>query len=331
VLYPAGVVLVVLIGFAARDYAEQTVAGHGTPISAAQYRASKLSTDKYVALVQASVLAAEHNRKVPSRLMPPLLGLRSATAPLGDCDYRTGTTKLCPGGDAGAARRIVLIGDSHARAWAPAIDEIGARYGYATYSLVFSGCSATAAVQVDHDSGRRWDACARFKSWTVDTVAKLHPDVVIVATSALGPVLGPDGKALTMRDGAAFQTVVEAGFRTELQALAPHTGKLVALGNTPQLPRETGVCLSRRGADLGDCLFSPGRVKREIQLQFLREAQEIGATPVDAQRWFCAQDRCPSVVGDFIPMRDAEHPTPEYARWLAPALAAQLGLTKGGV
>ncbi len=47
---------------------------------------------------------------------------------------------------------------------------------------------------------------------------------------------------------------------------------------------------------------------------------------VNAERWFCADGLCPSVVGRYITLRDSEHMTPDYARWLAPAVAEALGL-----
>ena len=47
---------------------------------------------------------------------------------------------------------------------------------------------------------------------------------------------------------------------------------------------------------------------------------------VDARRWFCADGTCPAVVGSYVTMRDREHMTPEYARWLAVPLATALGL-----
>jgi hypothetical protein len=47
---------------------------------------------------------------------------------------------------------------------------------------------------------------------------------------------------------------------------------------------------------------------------------------VDAAKWFCAEGLCPSVVGKFITMRDSHHMTPDYSRWLATPLAAELGI-----
>ena len=296
-------------------------------VATSDYHDQKLGKDSYVALVKASVLAAEEGRPVPSDLTPGLLDLRSQTASLGDCDYRTGTTDLCPVGDPDADRTIVVLGDSHARALSPAIEAIGEKYGYRVYVLVYSGCMATSLEQIDRATGRAWDECEEFKDWADGAIASLAPDLVVVSTSA-GRVLDPDtGNVLSGgRDVRRYLEVLEEGWRELFERLDADAGQVVVVGNTPKLPRETGVCLSLGNPDLGDCAFEPGKYAiHEAQASF-RAARAAGGGVVDAATWFCADGRCPSVVGSFITMRDSEHMTPDYGRWLAVPLAVRLGL-----
>jgi hypothetical protein len=56
-------------------------------------------------------------------------------------------------------------------------------------------------------------------------------------------------------------------------------------------------------------------------------ARSAGVGVVDALKWFCADNLCPAVVGSYITMRDSEHMTPDYSRWLAEPLATELGLS----
>jgi peptidoglycan/LPS O-acetylase OafA/YrhL len=297
-------------------------------ITAGDYPDERLGTDRYVALVRASVEAAQQGRPVPSHLTPGLVDLRAQTASLGECDYRTGTHRLCPIGDPDAERAIVVLGDSHARALSPAVEEIGRRDGFRVYVLVYSGCSANSLVQVDGATGRAWQDCEDFKSWALDTIGEMHPDLVVVSTSA-GRVLEPGttDRVLTgARRFGAYLAALQQGWHTLFEELGTRSDHVYVVGNTPKLPRETGVCLSRGDPDLGDCAFPPGdHARREAKASFAA-AREGGAVPVDAGRWFCADDLCPSVVGSYITMRDSEHMTPDYARWLAPALAVELGL-----
>jgi peptidoglycan/LPS O-acetylase OafA/YrhL len=294
-------------------------------IQTADYQSEHLGDDSYVALVRASVLAAQDGRAVPSNLTPGLLDLRSQTASLGACDYRTGTTELCPFGDPEADRSIVVFGDSRARALSPALEEIGREYGYRVYVLVYSGCTATVLQQIDRHTDRLWTGCEEFKTWARATIADLAPDLVMVSTTA-GRLIDPaTGETLTGRDDR-YPTVLQQGWVDLFEELESDAGKVVAFGNTPKLPEETGVCLSKGDPDLGDCAFPPAKSARHEARIFFGAAEAAGAGSVDAAKWFCADGLCPSVVGKYITMRDSHHMTPDYSRWLATPLAAELGI-----
>jgi hypothetical protein len=328
-IYPVSIATVVLTVVASTQWVRYQLGefSHEPAISAAQYSGRHLGKDPYVALVKASVLAADEGRPVPSNLVPGLVDLRGQTASLGDCDYRTGTTELCPVGDPDADRTIVVLGDSHARALSPAVVEIGRRLGYRVYVLVYSGCSANSVVQADRETGREWEDCEHFKSWAQSTIASLHPDLVVVSTSA-GQVLDPDtGEIIGGVSTPHYRDLLRAGWQRLFEQLKAEAGQVELVGGTPKLPRETGVCLSNGHPDLGDCAFPPGPGARMEARASFAAARAAGIGHVDASRWFCADDVCPSVVGHFITMRDSEHMTPDYARWLATPLATALGLT----
>jgi peptidoglycan/LPS O-acetylase OafA/YrhL len=330
-IYPVAIAMVVATVLVSTQVVRYQLGefSNDPPISTADYSRKKLGQDPYVALVRASALAAEQGRTVPSDLTPGLVHLREQTASLGDCDYRTGTTDLCPIGDDGGERSIVVLGDSHARALSPAVAKIGEDLGYRVYVLVYSGCSANSAVQVDATTGRAWDSCEEFKQWADDTIASLHPDLLVVSTSA-GRVIDPDtGDVLTGARGFEhYLSVLEGGWQDLFEGLRSSADRVYVVGNTPKLPRETGVCLSQGDPDLGDCAFAPGpRAVSEARASF-RAARTAGIGTVDAMEWFCVDQVCPSVVGKYITMRDSEHMTPDYARWLSTPLAAALGLTE---
>jgi len=328
-LYPISLAMVLVVAVVGSAWIDRElgVNGDNPAITTADFRNKFLSKDPYVALVQASTFAAEEGQPIPSDLTPPLLGLRKDTAPLGDCDYRTGTRELCADGDPDSDRTLVLVGDSHARAWSPAISALGRLAGLRTYTLVFSGCSATRAVQAEPQNLRPWDACEDFKDWVVETVGDLRPDVVVVATSAVSPIVGPDGDPVgVLNERDEFRSLVQDGFVEELAELKPLTDRLVVLGNTPKLPREPGVCMSQGNVTLKDCLFKRGPVMHAIQMDFKDAAREEGVTFVNAAPWFCYQLMCPPVIGSTIAMRDSEHMTTEYAVQLAEPLARRLDL-----
>jgi len=330
-LYPASVGILLLALVAGNGWVDRRlgVNDDNPAITSADYEGGpeRLSEDPVRALVQASVLAARDGRPVPGRLVPALRGIRQDTAPLGECDYRTGTTRLCPVGDTDAARSMVVIGDSHARAWTPATNLMGERFGYTAYNLVYSGCPASQAERLDPVTKREWPECNDFKEWTLATIAELEPELVLVSSAALPKVIALDGTSVVgFTKPKKFRAVQLDGMRRELEMIRALGPDVALLANTPKLPREPGVCLSSGVADLGGCLFDAGADARRYQLGFAKVGRQVGATVVDAEKWFCYQQQCPSVVGNYVTMRDSEHMTTEYSRTLAGPLAEELGL-----
>jgi hypothetical protein len=186
---------------------------------------------------------------------------------------------------------------------------------------------ATGLEQIDRATGRPWDECENFKDWARGTIASLAPELVVVSTSA-GRVLDPESGEVLVggKDIDRYVEVLEEGWTDLFQDLDADAGEVFVVGNTPKLPRETGVCLSLGDPDLGDCAFEPGPyAEREAAASFAA-ADAAGVGAVDASKWFCADGLCPSVVGSFITMRDSEHMTPDYSRWLAEPLAVELGV-----
>ncbi|KRA38068.1 MULTISPECIES: acyltransferase family protein [unclassified Nocardioides] len=313
-LYPVSLALVIGSAFGARAWVDHQIAAFedNPEISTSDYEANDLSADPAVALVQASVLAAQDGRPVPGGLKPDLGRLRESVAPLGDCDYTLEATKLCPFGDVDAQRSIVVIGDSHARMWGPALNVIGKKYGYAVYQLVFSGCPANTVTR-DQKGNRPWPECAAFKEWAVEQVADLQPALTVIANNFY--------RVPTMAGGRQ-----ERGLAEELEILEQSSDRVVMLGNVPKVERSPGVCLSQRDVDLGDCMFAPSPVTERGQHVFRDVAKESGVDFIDVQKWFCADGQCPPVIGDVVPLRDREHITFEYSEYLAGPLATALGM-----
>ena len=333
VLYPVSVGLVVAglgVANAVVDHRVERNAGNPA-ITIADYAQLQPDGDPARALVRASVLAAREGRPIPGSLVPDLRHVDQDKAPMGDCDYdRIDGHRLCPGGDVDADRTIVLVGDSHARAWSPALDAIGTGLGYRTYALAHTACPANQAHRLDPDTGRRWPECEDFVDWSVATVRDLRPDLVVISSAPLAPVVDPQTGEVVNRggNGTEVERGVGLGLRQEIEALTPYAGRVVVLGDTPMLPHPPGECLSTAGS-LADCLAKPLAGRQHLERSLLAVAREAGADVVDAQPWFCDRGHCPAVVGSFVPLRDREHLTTEYSEHLAPALAKALALSPG--
>jgi hypothetical protein len=258
---------------------------------------------------------------VPGKLNPPLLGLQADVADVGDCDYNTSTHDLCERGAVGSDKVMVALGDSHARAWIPALDIIAKRTGYAAYYFVKPGCNAG---QIVPDVGYGpFTGCVEWRAWAMEQIERMHPDLVFLADD-MPPAVIEDGKSVS--DVHEIADAFQHGLEQTIRILGPSVGRFVVAGDGPGMPELPGDCLSARGATLADCMFSRSE-RSKLLFQAARKAALATHTDfVNPLPWFCFRGLCPTVVGSTVTYRDTEHVTTAYAAQLATPLQQAMGL-----
>jgi len=334
-LYPASVVLVVACCGSGWAYGQWKAGEFGDrpPISLSNFGVAdegdyKLAKDPTVALVQASVIAAENGMDVPSDLTPDVLKLRDDVPSVGDCDYENDEVRtLCPHGDVDADRSIVVYGNSHARMWIPAFERIARHSGYRTYYLVKPNCTATLVDVGDlANGGARWQGCTDFREWALDQIEELEPDLVAVSSSGPNPVVYDDeGSSYTKAD-PEYDELQRAGYEELFTRLKASAKRTVLIRDVPKSEQEPGTCLTTGSPDLGDCLFEPLASQEHDSDLSVEVAQETGTDYVDPTKWVCWKDRCPVVIGNVLPYRDRGHLTTVYAESLADDLGKEIGI-----
>jgi peptidoglycan/LPS O-acetylase OafA/YrhL len=331
-LYPAAVAVVAAGSVGGHYYSEYAsgALGDNPAISLTNFGVKdpskfKLAKDPTVALVQASVIAARHGMAIPSKLEPDLLTVRDDEPDVGKCDYEHDSRDLCPRGDPSADRSIVVFGNSHARMWIPAFDKIGAALGYRTYYFVKPNCAATLVSVGELVPGSPlWPECDDFRSWALDQIATLDPDLVVVASSGPNPVLyDADGNRIP-KDG--LDEAARNGYVDLFTRLSTTAQRTVLLRDVPKSEELPDECLTKKGNDLGDCLFTPLAASVNDADISEQAAQQAGTEIVDPTSWICWDGSCPAVVGDTLPYRDRGHLTTVYAASLSDELTQALGL-----
>jgi peptidoglycan/LPS O-acetylase OafA/YrhL len=310
VLYPASAVLVVATAAGAWWWTGYQGGEHGDnpPITVAGAPIDGLH-DNTEALVRASVTAAKDKRAVPSNLTPDLLNLRDSIADVGECDYEHNVRKLCPQGD--GDRKVVVIGDSHARAWIPAFNRIVEVGDWTAYYLVKPQCTAAHITIASLDSDDPFTDCSDFQDWVVDQVAELHPDLVVVASSP--PVNGvfDGGQRVTSVDGIV--PLLRAGYDDLFLELSQYAEQVALVRDVPKSPDDPATCLSSGTPSLGDCMFEPVERSTVLGNVAVDAARSSGIEVVDPTPWLCYQGECPIVIGGTLSYRDTDHITTEYA------------------
>jgi len=260
-----------------------------------------------VAAVAAAVKAGEANAPVPHSTSPSLLTASDDWVRLGKCSaYQALTSKICQMGDANSRHTVVLFGDSHSVMWTPALKVAAARAHWKFFPVVKEACGYDWYVNYQ-DQLPANNQCTLWYRWALVQLARLHPDVIVMGTYA-NTTWWKEGQIQVLND---------------LHRFAP---RVILLSDTPWIGSPAD-CLLTRGATQGTCLKTLRPLVIALNHQSARVARASHSQFLNTFGWFCLAARCPSLIDGLVPFYDGAHLTPEYSRYLGPALADALNLT----
>lgn len=274
--------------------------------------------------VAAAVRAARRGAPIPDRLRPSLRAARRDLGDLKRCDYSKNVRRLCKRGDRrDGRRRVVVLGDSHARFWIPAFEGIGWRRDWEAYYLVKEQCTAAYVLPAKNGSGAPNRACADFRRWSARMVDRLNPQLVVVSSS--GPSAGIYLNGSRVRDPDRVARAMRAGWVRLFKRIKPLAPRVVLLKDVPRTGTDPLPCL-RKNTRLRACLRSPAPAWVQVANQSTRAARARRVRIVNPVNWVCWRGDCPSVIARRarLPYRDRGHLTATYVRTLKGVLARDL-------
>lgn len=238
--------------------------------------------------------------------------------------HPAGATALadCTNGQEGGQHAIVM-GDSIAMSWAPAVEEaLGSDWQVSALGL--QSCPA-ALVSVGEQRGRTEfaDSCMKARQADIDAVVAAKPDLVVIASA--------EGSFVRLSDGATGARAVQewqAGLEQTLERLQLLDAPIVVVGNPPETVSPVD-CAVRTGSP-ADCLSQPsdafaGKAKAEEAAVAAMAARGENVTYIDPFAWFCVPELgCPVGDGETVARIDHGHLTAEYSRMLGSLLDAEL-------
>lgn len=268
-------------------------------------------------------------RTAPANLDPALDAVREPSSlPLPQQDgchlsfTETAPKRGCVYGAREASRRVVLLGDSHALQWFPALEQLATQQGFALVSLTKSACSPMSLPVWNDTLKRPYTECEQWREAALQQVRELHPDTVVISN-----FINTSADAL-YPDALAYEQAWARGTAATVRDAQASGARVVVLGDTPYPAQSVPNCVADNLTSVGTCTLdqqhaevAPGR--RHAQAQ---AAQEAGATVLEPTPWLCVDNRCPVIVGTMLVYRDESHVSTAYSRWLAPALRSALGL-----
>ena len=284
-----------------------------------------------LAQVQAAVAASAELKAVPSNLNP---SIADAAAELPDT-YSKGCLRKylevdqpeCATGDTASTTTVALVGDSHAAAWRPALQQIAEQRRWRLETLAKAGCPLLDLPITNPKLGREYTEC---EQWRVQTLARLqseHPRLVVLS------VMRQYGTRYGWATGFTSYDPPWVDSLTRLvRQLRGSGAQVLVLGPVPDPQTYVPDCLSEHLDDATAC--SPSRSTAVNQPGIAAESAATkagGGQYADLTELFCTAVRCPVIVGNTPVYMDWSHLTFEYSRLLAPAIGplADRALARG--
>lgn len=284
-------------------------AAAATPDALRDPLSANISSDAPLAAVTAAVRAARSNAPIPSSLTPVIGKLQTDgyDFPAG-CAPNTKETKstVCRLGDVGSSKTLLLMGDSFAQQWMPAILAMADRDGWLVIPLVNgSGCASSAWLSYP---SRPW--CPAWYRWAVNQAKALHPDVTLIAGE-----WGSDTPVPSAARGATALITSAKSF----------SRSVVVVGVPPLQAKQPVDCLLARGSTTKTCTtILNNSVASTNDVTVAAFAKKKGVGFMHPLGWFCARPSsagsqywCPLIINHTITRRDTGHITATYVKELA--------------
>ena len=229
-----------------------------------------------------------------------LLGYRQAKLRT-DCVY----------GDRGGEKTAMLIGDSHAAQWMPALDAYAKDQGWRLEVHTKAACAVIDVPVWERSQRSTFDQCINWRTKLLKHIRETEPEAVFVGLSRDYDLW--DGRVIESRDAKTYWREKLSEY---LATLARPAERVVLLAETPFLPYDPVDCLAGEG--LGSC-DPPTASVLDADYADLEEraARDAGASLLSANELLCNDLTCPVYVDGMAVFRDNHHVTASYMDHLA--------------
>ncbi|MCH7231402.1 acyltransferase [Glycomyces sp. L485] len=273
--------------------------------------------------IETKLRDALESDRVPGNLIPPLANISDDKPTIynNSCHLEFEQTEWphdCVFGDTESDTTVILMGDSHAAQWFPALETIASDRGWKLISRTKSSCTPV-AVRVDNPSlGREYTECEQARESVFDEIDEIRPTMVVFASS--------ETTELTGFESDETNEAWLGGWTDTIGRVGASAGHLVAIADTPWSDSFVPECVDLNSDSVEACNIDqdegvrlPERRREAIELQ-----EGVGVTVIDPLGWFCYDGTCPVVVDGILVYRDKHHVTTPYMKSLSGLIAEEL-------
>lgn len=224
----------------------------------------------------------------------------------------------CVYGSQAPTKTAVILGDSVATSWLPAIVGALEPRGYQVRLLTYEKCpfgdlQVTSSETV---GGPLYEGCEEHRLWAAGKVQELNPDLIILSDSFYGT-----DRLISQSTGDAAEAEWTGGSASALASLPAASAKVVLM--SPPGAGNMTRCYTpiSKPADCNGQLGDRWNLVAEAESA---GAAQAGVPFVDTRDWFCISGVCPAFTGTTAIYADSAHLTQKESEGLAAVLGDKL-------
>lgn len=229
------------------------------------------------------------------------------------------TLMKCVFGDTTSSKTLVLLGDSHAQMWLPALIRIGATHKLKVVLLYLPVCPAATLDVWSSTYHAPYKGCTTTRSAWIEDLNKLHPAAIVLAERTYGIYSAASGGTQLFTDAQWTQ-----GLETTIATLQPSGAKIAVLGDIITFDSPVPACLAAHPSAVQLCSVpAPNSARPNHQGAEKAAAKAEKVLFVNPMPWLCTTT-CSPVIGKYIAYYDQYHVSVTYDAYLSGVLQTAL-------
>ncbi|MDH6537255.1 peptidoglycan/LPS O-acetylase OafA/YrhL [Aurantimicrobium minutum] len=233
-----------------------------------------------------------------------------------ECISDTSKLIVCSFGDKSSTKRALLVGDSHAAQWFPALDEISKRDGYRLDVVLRFSC-----VYLDAPRGKDFQDCEIW-SQSLSSYLEQSPRYDLMFVSSWASNLSGD-----IKSGSLSREEAIDGFHRVWNPLVKRGTTVIVIRDIPELASSPSECLEQVPQKMAKCAVLKSSAFINPDVQFEAAQNFPGVKSIDLTDAFCNDQNCFTMVGGIVVYLDLSHMNKTYAHNLSDYLGAKINST----
>lgn len=232
------------------------------------------------------------------------------------------TTAPCLYGDLNSKVVVALFGDSHALAWAPALNALALKRHWKIYAQTMSSCNPADMPMWNIKTNDEMVNCPIWREGAIKRIIKADPFLVLMAGTRGFRTKKEDG---TIASPEEMHVIWESGIKRTIERFDKALLTSVLISDVPMTRNDPIGCLLANPKNSLACAWPVSLAIDDGWLETERKVSKDSGTPlIEPQSWVCPSDPCPVIIGKNLVYLDSGHMTATFSRTLAAKLGSAI-------